>query len=396
MLGTRNVTVCVLSYSAMRVPGLILAAILGFTSLATAQNITVVQERRQRAAAAFRDGILLFHASSELDLTADGFRQKPLFYYFTGLGNTVGAVLAIDGKSGESWLFLPSKPPFLRAGLQPEVQPGPESAKRLGMEHVVDWSALEGFLAPRAGQALPLYYGDDLSTFAELPANLLSPKSPQAPMWLQIILQKWPAFEAKESGERIGALMAVQSAEETAALRSAAKATVIAVTAGMLAIRPGVSQRSVEAVVENTCWSAGAHGTSFWPWAMAGDNAIFPRPFTSLARYDHLNQNMRSGDLVRLDVGCEQDHYMGDLGGQFRSPATMTKIRERPGRYSWRHIMLVSSGCTTGPLSTRSSTPGVQNCFVIEHPQRLRLRSTRSIPGQIARMFRTGKCIRRT
>jgi Xaa-Pro aminopeptidase len=304
----------VLSYSAMRVPGLILAAILGFTSLATAQNITVVQERRQRAAAAFRDGILLFHASSELDLTADGFRQKPLFYYFTGLGNTVGAVLAIDGKSGESWLFLPSKPPFLRAGLQPEVQPGPESAKRLGMEHVVDWSALEGFLAPRAGQALPLYYGDDLSTFAELPANLLSPKSPQAPMWLQIILQKWPAFEAKESGERIGALMAVQSAEETAALRSAAKATVTAVTAGMRAIRPGVSQRSVEAVVENTCWSAGAHGTSFWPWAMAGDNAIFPRPFTSLARYDHLNQNMRPGDLVRLDVGCEQDHYIGDLG----------------------------------------------------------------------------------
>jgi len=121
------------------------------------------------------------------------------------------------------------------------------------MEHVVDWSELEGFLASHAGQAPPLYYGDDLSIFAELPANLLSPKSPQAPIWLQIILQRWPAFEAKESGERIEALMAVQSAEETAALRSAAKATVTAVMAGMRAIRPGVSQRSVEAVVENTC-----------------------------------------------------------------------------------------------------------------------------------------------
>ncbi len=84
--------------------------------------------------------------------------------------------------------------------------------------------------------------------------------------------------------------------------------------AGMRAIRPGVSQRSVEAVVENTCWNAGAHGSSFWPWAMAGDHGVFPRPFTSLARYDHLNQNMRAGDLVRLDVGCEWDHYIGDLG----------------------------------------------------------------------------------
>jgi Xaa-Pro aminopeptidase len=304
----------VLSYSDMRVPGLILAIVfIGSPSSATAEN-TVVHERRQRAAAAFRDGILLLHASSELNISSDGFRQDPIFYYFTGLGNTVGAMLAIEGRSGESWLFLPSKPPFVGIGLQPEVLPGLETAKRLAMEHVVDWSELEGFLASRVGQAPPLFYGDDPSKFYELPANLLSPKSPQAPMWLQIILQRWPTFEAKEVGQRIAALMEVQSAEEAAALRLAAKATVTALMAGMRAIRPRVSQRSVEAVVENTCWNAGAHGSSFWPWAMAGDNAVFPRPFTSLGRYDHLNQNMRSGDLVRLDVGCEQEHYIGDLG----------------------------------------------------------------------------------
>ena len=83
-----------LSYSAMRVPLILAIVLIGLTCTATSQN-TVVHERRQRAAAAFRDGILLFHASSELDLTADGFRQEPFFYYFTGLGNTVGAVLAI-------------------------------------------------------------------------------------------------------------------------------------------------------------------------------------------------------------------------------------------------------------------------------------------------------------
>src|SRR5580692_7741988 len=131
----------------MRVRGLILAIVfIGSTSSAKAEN-TVVHERRQRAAAAFRDGILLLHASSELSLSSDGFRQDPIFYYFTGLGNTVGAMLAIDGRAGESWLFLPSKPPFAEIGLQPEVRPGPEAAKRLAMERVVDWSELEGFLA---------------------------------------------------------------------------------------------------------------------------------------------------------------------------------------------------------------------------------------------------------
>ena len=298
----------------MRVAGLILAVMFVTSSCTAAIDSNVGRERRQRAATAIQNGILLLHANSEMGLTADGFRQDPYFYYFTGLGNTLGAVLAIDGKSGESWLFLPSEPPFLRIGLQPEVKPGPDAVKRLGIEHVVDWSEMQDFLGSRASQTPSLYYVGDLAKFTELPGDLLGPNPPDAPMWLQVILKRWPAFQPKEAGERIQALMAVQSAEEIAALRSAAKATVTALMAGMRAVQPNVSQRSVEAVVEGACWKAGAHGISFWPWAMSGENAVFPRPFTSLARYDHLDQNMRSGDLVRLDVGCEWDHYIGDLG----------------------------------------------------------------------------------
>src|SRR6202035_4138194 len=37
-------------------------------------------------------------------------------------------------------------------------------------------------------------------------------------------------------------------------------------------------------------------------------------PFFFLALYDHLNKEMRDGELVRLDVGCEWQHYQGDLG----------------------------------------------------------------------------------
>jgi Xaa-Pro aminopeptidase len=304
----------VLLYSAMRTSGFIPALVLlGSVCAALAQS-SVGVERRQRAATALRDGILVLHASSTLDTAADGFRQDPFFYYFTGLGNTVGAVLAIEGKSGESWLFLPSKPPFLRGGLQPEVHPGVEAAKLLGIEHVVDWSEMEAFFSGRAAQSAVLYFADSGLEFSELPPSLLSPRSPTAPIWLQPILQKWPTFEARDASDRIEGLMEVQSADEIAALRTAAKATVAALMAGMRAIRPNVSQRSVEAAVESTCWKEGARGTAFWPWAMAGENAVFPRPFFSIARYDHLNRTMLPGELVRLDVGCEWDHYIGDLG----------------------------------------------------------------------------------
>jgi Xaa-Pro aminopeptidase len=298
----------------MRTSGFIPALVLlGSVCAASAQS-SVGVERRQRAATALRDGIVLLHASSTLDIAADGFRQDPFFYYFTGLGNTVGAVLAIEGKSGESWLFLPSKPPFLRGGLQPEAHPGAEAAKLLGIEHVVDWSEMEAFFSGRAAQSPVLYFADAGLEFSVLPSNLLSPRSPTAPMWLQAILQKWPTFEAKDASDRIEGLMEVQGADEIAVLRTAAKATVAALAAGMRAIRPNVSQRSVEATVENTCWKEGARGTAFWPWAMAGENAVFPRPFFSIARYDHLNRTMLPGELVRLDVGCEWDYYIGDLG----------------------------------------------------------------------------------
>jgi Xaa-Pro aminopeptidase len=290
---------------------LLIAATAAFLSVAQSADFA---ERRHRAAKEFHDGILLLHATSEFNPAADGFHQEPFFYYFTGLENTVGAVLAIDGKSNESWLFLPSHPPFLRLGLQPEAKVGPQAEKRLAIEHVVDWSELSGFLATHFNEGASLFFASGSFRFDELPRELLSPKSPEAPAWLQVVLQKWPGLEAKEATERIQDLMTVQSDDEIASLRSAANATVTSLMAGIRAVKPGSSQRAVESVVEDACWRAGAHGSSFWPWAMGGENAVFPHPFASFARYDHLNSPLRSGELLRLDVGCEWDHYQGDLG----------------------------------------------------------------------------------
>jgi hypothetical protein len=83
------------------------------------------------------------------DESSDGFRQDPAFYYFTGLENTVGAILAIDGRSHESWLFLrsPTPPELSVAGPAGfEGSPGSDAVKRAGIEHVVDWSELANFL----------------------------------------------------------------------------------------------------------------------------------------------------------------------------------------------------------------------------------------------------------
>jgi hypothetical protein len=116
--------------------------LLAFVSaLAPAADMDDLKARRLRAADAFSDGILMIHANAALDEAADGFRQDAVFYYFTGLENTVGAILAIDGRFHETWLFLPTRAPYQQS-LPSEGTPASEGIKRSGIEHVADWSEL--------------------------------------------------------------------------------------------------------------------------------------------------------------------------------------------------------------------------------------------------------------
>ena len=284
----------------------IIVALFAISAVA-ASDLTESKNRRQRAAKQFSDGVLLIHSRTHVDAVADGYREEAAFYYLTGLEDCPGAILAIDGKSGESWLFVrPARP-----GETPEAPAGDASAQRLGFDRVVDWMDLDAFLAQRARPGAKIYYQQGIG---ELPGNLLVSKDSRAPAWIQVLEKKWPAAGFAPVGVKLYTLMAVESAAQQEATRAAARATVTAVMAGMKAIRPGVSQRSVELIVEAACWNAGAHGVSFWPWVMAGVNGVFPKPFESDTRYDHLNATMQAGDLVRLDVGCEWQHYQGDLG----------------------------------------------------------------------------------
>jgi Xaa-Pro aminopeptidase len=246
---------------------------------ALAAGTAEFQDRRQRAAAAFEDGILEVLAKPTADGSADGFRQDAAFYYFTGLENTAGAVLAIDGRSHESWLFL--RPPGRRessiAKLKgpPEGSPGSDPVKQTGIEHVADWSELAGYLEKNSASPAVLYY-ESVPFGPELPPNITT--DPVAPLWAVTISRKWPTYQLRFANPRVSALMDVQSPSELVNVHAAAKATVQAVMAGMRAIRPGASQRTVELAVADACWKEGAHGVSFWPWGQGGTGWRLPGP----------------------------------------------------------------------------------------------------------------------
>ena len=262
------------------------------------------KERRQRASKAFSDGVLLLHSKTITYDADDGYREEAAFYYLTGLENSPSVILAIEGKSGDGWLFLNTKPTG-------DVRPGPESERKLDMQHVVDWSQLDDFLTRQIATGAVIYFQPDTPM---LPENLSANTERRMPAWVQILQKKWPNAQFRPVGYKLYTLMAVESSSEQQASRLAARVTVAAFTAGSKAVHTGASQREVELAVVDACWKAGARGVSFWPWAMAGANGVFPKPFESDLRYDHLDTTLRAGDLMRLDVGCEWEHYQGDFG----------------------------------------------------------------------------------
>lgn len=90
---------------------------------------TEFKARRTELMSRFPDGIVLLHArAASVPWDTFAFREEPSFYYFLGEGTYTSSILALDGTSRETWLFIPTK--------YVHVAPGAESAARLGIEHV--------------------------------------------------------------------------------------------------------------------------------------------------------------------------------------------------------------------------------------------------------------------
>ena len=280
-----------------------------------------VSEHTARRAEVMRrmpDGILLVPSQAFVfendQILLHGYQQDPNFFYLTGLSSVSGAVLAVDGASRETWLFVPSKLPGI-AGLMKTalVTPGSGSEQRLSIDHVVDRKELPAFLNRRQ-EASPglLLYTPKLDVGHGFPLDIALDDPSGA--WNHAVTELWPAKEVRSADPILGELRLVKSAAEIETLRRVGRASAAALNAGLASLKPGRPQREAEAAVVSACIAAGAEGPSFWPWVMAGPNGAFPAPFESLVDYRHLNRGMKAGEVARIDVGCDLDHYKGDVG----------------------------------------------------------------------------------
>jgi len=290
--------------------------------------IVEFQNRRHQVIEQIPNGIVLLHANSGWKRWEDsGFRQDANFFYLTGLKNLQRAILALDGGTKESWLFVAPRSARdmertvdLQGMDSAFLDPGTDSARQLGIEHVVSWDEFIPFinnqLKNNPKSILFLDNGGQVGDFTGGPGNPagLLPIANSYLLWAAAITAKWPGATIGRASPIIQSVRAIKSAGEVAELKKSAIYTSAAFWTGVRAIAPGHTQRQIEGEIIRGGMLAGADAPSFWPWVRSGPYAFNPKLFEAFLDYHHLNRKLQVGELVRLNIGFDSEMYKGDFG----------------------------------------------------------------------------------
>src|SRR5262245_44055518 len=136
-------------YSKIRI---LIACLFGSAAAVSAQ-IPSSSYPARRAAALSRIGTDLLIVPARASFLADdplGFVQAADFQYLTGLDQTVGGVLVLDGARSTSTLFVQPSNPLVTVDA---IVPGAESARQLQVADVQAVEGLETWLRRRFAQA---------------------------------------------------------------------------------------------------------------------------------------------------------------------------------------------------------------------------------------------------
>ena len=278
--------------------------------------------RRQAAIAQMQQsggGVLLI-PSVEGITSGETFRQHDDFLYFTGL-ELPRSILVIDADASRIALFAPRHDLRFDNPSRPNDFPGRPLADDLelrresGIDDIRSFDEFEPYIARAAsdrrvvrinvGRAGPVSTGTE-------PIQNWSPAS----SLVHHLQHAHPALQIQNAFPQIARLRMIKSQAEIAVMRRAAAITAHAIMTAAASISSGMDERGMEAEFEAACKRGGSQRLAFSSIIKSGPNSLWPWRILA-AHYNRRNRNMREGELVIFDVGCELDYYASDVGRTF-------------------------------------------------------------------------------
>lgn len=241
------------------------------------------------------------------------YRHDSYFYYLSGFTEPEAVIVLVAGKTQQSILFCREK--NLEREIWDGYRYGPEAAREaFGFDAAYPISALN--------TEVPKLMADAPALFYALGSNEKFDKQVQE--WLQTVrLQARAGVVAPSVVHDVQVLLdemrLVKDADEIAIMKRAAAISAGAHRRAMQVARPGLREYHLEAELLHEFRRNGSQFPAYGSIVATGANAC-------VLHYRASDAELKDGDLVLIDAGCELDSYASDItrtfpaNGKFSGP----------------------------------------------------------------------------
>jgi Xaa-Pro aminopeptidase len=271
--------------------------------------------RRQALAKKTPDGVTVIFANEEDAGAADGFRQNNNFYYLTGWNEPGAAVLvapardAVGTQAGHPYteiLFLPPRDLLEERWTGPKLGPdSPESPSMTGFDHVESLTKLDEELPQLIMKGKTA--ADSDKVYVEVTGSeTVAPVSAGLLEWLKRSRAIPLRIQTADARPVLASLRTVKDAGELALMKKAANASIAGHLAAMRAMKPGMSEREIAALLNYEQGKRGCERAAYSPIVGSGLNG-------TVLHYSDDSGPINAGDLVVIDAAGEYSMYADDI-----------------------------------------------------------------------------------
>ena len=288
---------------------LVLSLVLSFTctlGYALDRQPGADYHARREALAKKAGGVVILLAPLEPMDSVYAFRQENNFYYLSGV-TVPGAGLLIapateaqgdaPARAYTEILFLPPRNLRLEKFTGPQLGgDDPEAPKLTGFDRVEDMGKLPEDVARLLANQRPAIY-------TQLPAPGSTPASEDM---LGFLRHSNAVVFFQDVKPMLSSLRTVKDAGEIALLRRAVDASVAAHFAAMKAVKPGVKEYEISALMQYEWDKRGCERPSYASIVGSGHNS-------TVLHYSENTNTMKAGDVVVIDAAAEYSMYAADI-----------------------------------------------------------------------------------
>ncbi|MEQ1881809.1 MAG: Xaa-Pro aminopeptidase [Burkholderiales bacterium] len=277
---------------------------------------TPYARRRTQLAATMKGGVAIVRTAPELARNRDSsypYRFDSYFHYLTGFSEPEAALVLVAGDKPKSILFCREKD--MEREIWDGFRYGPDKASEVfAMDEAWPVAAMDERLPDLLSDQAAVYC--DVGSDAQWDARVIA--------WINKVRSKARSGIAapKEIRDIRGILDDMRLIKDDREIRTMKRAAEISTGAhrrAMRATRPGLHEYEIEAELIHEFRRHGAQAPAYTPIVAGGANAC-------VLHYVENQAELKNGDLLLIDAGCELDGYASDItrtfpvAGKFSGP----------------------------------------------------------------------------